>query len=216
MDNEPQFTRASFDEALKAWKTLLSARGLPTDCVWVFDENLCFEKDPAKPGAFRLGFQTAFTPPPADAEAIAYDYFADSESRLVFYRLGSCHGKSVCAVLCDAWFDTRGEADGYVRRDEWLMSFRPGGNDEVEEITDEPRWRHRLLRDRPRHDLDFCMALRAVHELIAHGRVLTTYERYAVRFFHVWWRMLGHSGPSHGAKSKIQNPKSETNPKHQG
>lgn len=207
MDNDSQFTRPSFDEAFKAWKTLLSARRLPTDCIWIFDENLCFEKDPAKPGAVRLGFQTAFTPPPADAAAIAYDYFADSEARLVFYRLGSCRGKSVCAVLCDAWFDTRGEADGYVRRDEWMMSFRPGGNGEVEEIINESRWKQRLLRDRPRHDLDFCMALRAVHEILAHSRVLTTYERYAVRFFHVWWRMIGNTRSRPGEKTKVPSQK---------
>jgi hypothetical protein len=191
MDDAPQFSRPSFDEALSAWKALLKTRGLPTDCVWVFDENLCFEKDPAKPNAFRLGFQTVLTPPPDDAGAMAYDCFADSEARIVFYRLGSCRGKSICAVLCDPWFETRTEANGYVRQDKWLVSFRPGGTEEIEEITDEPRWRQRLLRDRPRHDLDFCMALRTIHEIMAHGRVLTTCERYAVKFFHVWWRMLG-------------------------
>jgi len=200
MDNPPQFTRPSFDEALKAWKALLGPRGFPEDCIWVFDENFCFEKDPASPGGFRLGFQTVFTPPPPDSEAIAFESFADSEARVVFYRLGSSRGKSVCAVLCDEWFESRGEADGYVRRDDWLMSFRPGGNEQIEEITDMARWRQRLLRDRPRHDLDFCMALRAIHELLAHGRVLTTYERYAVRFFHVWWRMIGQSKRVHKPK----------------
>ena len=78
-----------------------------------------------------------------------------------------------------------------MRRDEWLMSFRPGGNEEVAEVTDEERWKKRLLRDRPLHDLDFCMTLRSIHELMAHGRELSTYERYALRFLHAWRRFVG-------------------------
>jgi hypothetical protein len=194
--NQSNFSRPSFEEALAAWKTLLSQRGVPTDCTWVFDENLCFEKDPAKPGATRLAFQLAFTPIPSDAAGVTYDSFSEGEARLVLYRLGSCRGKSICALLCDEWFETKTEKDGFIRRDEWLMSFRPGGNEELEEITDRQRWKHRLLRDRPRHDLDFCMPLRAVHELMAHGRVLSTYERYAMKFFHVWWRLLGQTRPA--------------------
>lgn len=193
MDKVSTFERPGFEDALGAWKVLLAQRGLPTECRWVFEENLCFERDPAKPGAVRLGFQTAFTPPPPDAAGIAYDAFSEAEVRLVFYRLGSCKGESICALLCDEWFESRGEREGFIRRDEWLMSFRPGGSEEVSEISERQRWRERLLRDRPRHDLDFCMSLRAVHEVMAHGRVLTTYERYAMRFFHIWWRLLGHS-----------------------
>jgi hypothetical protein len=34
------------------------------------------------------------------------------------------------------------------------------------------------------------MTLRAVHETLAHGRVLTAYEHYALRFLHAWRRML--------------------------
>jgi hypothetical protein len=191
MSDQPKFERPPFSEAIKAWTNLLSQRGLATDCVWIFEENLCFEKDPASPGGVRVGFQTAFTPPPPDAEHIAYDHFSDSDSRLVFYRLGGCRGKSICLVLCDAWFESKREQDGYVRRDEWLMSFRPGGNEEVAEVTDEERWKKRLLRDRPLHDLDFCMTLRSIHELMAHGRELSTYERYALRFLHAWRRFVG-------------------------
>ena len=33
------------------------------------------------------------------------------------------------------------------------------------------------------------MTLRAVHETLAHGRVLTAYERYALRFLHAWGRL---------------------------
>jgi hypothetical protein len=191
MDTTATFTRPTFDEALKAWTTLLRQRGFPTEYIWVFAENLCFEKDPSKPDAVRVAYQTTFTPPPTEAAVTAYDSFAETEARLVFYRLGSNSGKSICAILCDQWFEPRSEKEGYTRRDEWLMSFRPGGSEEVPEVTDRARWNQRLLRGRPRHDLDFCMDLRAVHELMAHGRILSTYERYAVKFFHVWWRMLG-------------------------
>jgi hypothetical protein len=63
---------------------------------------------------------------------------------------------------------------------------------EVEEIKDVERWKGRVLKNRPLHDLDFCMRLRSVHELLAHGRVLTAYEHYALRFLHVWTRFLPH------------------------
>ena len=188
----PQFARPTFSAALKAWTSLLAERKLPTDLIWIFDENLCFEKDPANKDGFKLGYQTRFAPPPADAEQIAYEHFADFEARLVFYRVGSSAGKSVCLVLCDEWFEPRGERDGFVRRDDWLMSFHPGDAKEIELIGDEARWKERLLRNRPLHDLDFCMGLRAVHEILAHGRVLTAYEHYALRVLHGWSRLLRH------------------------
>lgn len=191
MANNPQPERPAFADALNAWTGLLKQRGLPADCVWIFDENLCFEKDAASPGGFRLGFQTAITPPPPEAEHVAYDHFAESGARLVFYRIGSCKGKSVCLLLCDEWFDNKKEADGFVRRDEWLISFFPGTAANTEEITDVQRYKNRILRDRPLHDLDFCMSLRAVHETLAHGYMLTAYDRYALKFLHAWRRLLG-------------------------
>jgi hypothetical protein len=193
METKPKYTRPPFEEALSAWKAVLAQRGFPTELAWIFDENLCFEQDPSGTGGFRLGFQTSFTPPPLDAERIAYEYFSDSNTRLVFYRIGSCRGKSLCLVLCDVWFEAKQEADGFIRRDDWLMSYCPGGQAEVEEIKDEQRWKNRVLRNRPLHDLDFCMTLRAVHESLAHGRVLSPYERYALRFLHAWRRILGPS-----------------------
>jgi hypothetical protein len=192
MANPTPYTRPTFEEALTAWKECLSQRGLPTNLVWIFDENLCFEPDTAKPGGFRLGFQTVFTPPPLDAERIAYDHFCEFEARLVWYRIGSCGGKSVCLLLCDEWFEPKGEAEGFLRREDWRMAFRPGTVEEVELITDRKRWESRILRARPLHDLDFCMTLRAVHETLAHGRVLTTYEHYALKLLHAWGRFLHH------------------------
>lgn len=189
--SDTPYIRPSFEEALTAWKGLLSQRGLPTDFIWIFDENLCFEPEPKAPGGFKLSFQAELTPPPPGAEQIAYDYFVEFECRLVFYRLGTARGKSVCLLLCDEYFETKGESEGYVRRDDWRMAFRPGGPEAVEEITDKKRWQQRVLRGRPLHDLDFCMTLRAVHETLAHGRVLTAYERYALRFLHAWGRLLG-------------------------
>jgi hypothetical protein len=191
MENKPEYTRPPFDEALAAWKALLSQRGFPTELLWLFDENLVFEIAPASPGATRLAFQTRFTPVPPNAEQLAYDYFSEFDARLVFYRAGSFQGKSVCLLLCDEWFETKREADGYSRRDEWLLAFRPGAAEELEEITDPQRWKNRLVRNRPLHDLDFCMTLRAVHETLAHGRVLSGYEHYALRFLHLWHRFLG-------------------------
>ena len=190
MANPTPYTRPTFEEALTAWKECLSQCGLPTNPVWIFDENLCFEPDTAKPGGFRLGFQTAFTPPPPEAERIAYDHFCEFDARLVWYRIGSCGGKSVCLLLCDEWFEPKGEAEGFLRRDNWRMAFRPGTVEEVELITDRKRWESRILRARPLHDLDFCMTLRAVHETLAHGRVLTTYEHYALKLLHAWGRFL--------------------------
>ncbi len=181
MPNLPQFARPSFTVALTEWKALLGQHRLPTELVWIFDENLCFEKDPSAKGGFKLGFQTQITPPPADAEQIAYAHFCDFEARVVFYRLGSHGGKSVCVLLCDGWFESKGETEGFIRRDHWLISFRPGAAGEIEEVTDETRWKRRIVRNRPLHDLDFCMSLQAIHETLAHGRVLTPYEQFALK-----------------------------------
>jgi hypothetical protein len=185
-----EHNRPPFLEARDAWKALLGQRGWPTDLLWIFDENLCFERAPASPAGFRLGFQTVLTPAPPDAEQIAYYHFAEFSAPLVFYRLGSCRGKSVCLLLCDEWFAAKPEADGYLRRADWNILFRPGSAEEIEELTDRTRWENRLLRDRPLHDLDFCMTLRAIHETLAHGRVLTAYDRYALKLLHVWRRVL--------------------------
>jgi len=190
MANVCQFTRPAFDEALKAWKEALSQHGLPTELVWIFDENLCFEEAPETAAKFKLGFQTRFTPPPPDAEQIAYDHFCEFDLPIIFYRIGSCRGKSVCLLLCDEWFRSKGEKEGFNRRADWLIVFRLGGPEEVEEIADEGRWQRRIVRDRPLHDMDFCMTLRAVHEILAHGRVLTTYEHYALKLLGAWRHWL--------------------------
>ena len=190
MASTPSHARPPFPEAVSAWKSRLKLAGLPTDLLWVFDENLCFEKPPGTPEGFRLGYQLVFTPPPPEAERIAYEHFAELNAPLVFYRAGSSQGKSVCLLLCDKWFEGKSEADGFSRRDDWLMAFRPGPPVEIEEIKDRQRWQQRLLRDRPLHDLDFCMTLQAIHETLAHGRILTAYERYALKLLHSWRRLL--------------------------
>jgi hypothetical protein len=190
MSQKPPFTRPPFEEALRAWKGFLKERSQPDELIWLFGENLCFETDPGKPGGFRLAYQTALTPVPANAERIAYEYFSELTAPLVFYRLGSTGAKSVCLLLCDHWFDGKGEAQGLWPRAEWGIAFRPGAGEQLEAISDAQRWKSRLLRDRPIHDLDFCMDLRAVHEILAHGRVLTTYEHYALRLLHIWRRIF--------------------------
>jgi hypothetical protein len=191
MEKAPDFKRPPFDEALRAWQSFLTQQKLPSDLLWVFDENLCFEKDTNAPAGFRLGFQTTFTPPPPDAAIIAYEHFSEFAAPLVWYRLGSYRGKSVCLLLCDPWFDKKTEAEGFVQQSGWLMMFRTGTSQELEEVTDKQRWENRMFRDRPLHELDFCMTLRGVHETLAHGRVLTAYERYALKLLHVWSRWMG-------------------------
>jgi hypothetical protein len=180
MENTRRYQRPPFEDALAAWKALLTQRGLSTDLLWILEENLCFEKDPGTPARVKLGFQTQFTPQPADAAKVIYHHFAEEDVRLVFYRLGANAGRSVCLLLCDAWFDPKTEADGYARRDDWLVSFFPGANEEIEEITDPKRWQNRVVRGRPLNAVDFCMTLAALRELKAHGRVLTPDERFGL------------------------------------
>ncbi len=87
----------------------------------------------------------------------------------------------MCLLLCDSWFEPKGEADGYVRFDNWLISFFPGANEPIEEITDPKRWQERVVRDRPLSAVDFCMTFAALRELKAHGRVLTPDERFGLK-----------------------------------
>ena len=181
MENTRPFQRPPFEDALRAWKGLLTQRGLSTDLLWILEENLCFEKAPGTPARVKLCFQTRFTPQPPDAAKFTYHHFAEQDVRLVFYRLGANAGRSVCLLLCDAWFEPKGEPDGYVRHDDWLISFLPGVNEEIEEITDAKRWQERMVRGRPLSAVDFCMTLAALRELKAHGRVLTPDERFGLK-----------------------------------
>ncbi|SRR5260221_10041480 len=183
--------RPTLPEALDVWGKMLAERGLATDIVWIFEENLCVEKSRAEEGGFLFGFQTRFTPPPDDALDIAFDHFLETGARLVFYRLGDVPGKSVCILLCDSWFETKREADGFLRRDEWQMSFYPGHKDGIEEITDLTRWLRRVKRGRAFHDLDFCMALATVEEIKIYGRPLAPYERFAESMLSRLRRILG-------------------------
>lgn len=185
------FNRPKLNEALDAWKQLLVARGLGADLRWIFEENLCFERSRAAQGGFHLGFQTKFAPPPDDALDIAFDHFCETGKRIVFYRLGETPGKSICVLLCDPWFEKKGEADGFLRRDEWRMSFHPGQKDEIEEIDDLSRWLRRVRHGRAFHDLDFCMSLAAIDEIKTHGRVLMPYERFASTMLERLRRFLG-------------------------
>lgn len=191
MNPPASFTRPTLEEALAAWKLLLVERGYATDITWIFEENLCFEKLSIEPGGFHFGFQTKFTPPPDDALDVAFDHFSETGARLVFYRLGDARGKSICILLCDPWFEGKGDADGYVRRDDWKMSFHPGNVDSIEEITDLTRWLRRVKHDRALHDFDFCMALATVDEIKIYGRPLAPYERFAESMLSRLRRVLG-------------------------
>jgi hypothetical protein len=191
MSSSATFSRPTLTGALGAWNQLLVEHGFATDVVWIFQENLCVEHSHAGHGGFRFGFQTKFTPPSDDALEIAYDHFFETNARIVFYRLGEFMGKSVCILLCDSWFDAKGGSEGYLRRDEWNMSFRPGLDDEIEEITDLTRWLRRVKRDRAFHDLDFCMALATIDEIKIYGRPLAPYERFAQTMLNRLRRFLG-------------------------
>src|SRR5262245_45954483 len=109
MDLNRRYHRPPYEDVLSAWKELLSRRGFATDIIWILDENLCFEKDPNGPAGVKLGFQTQFTPHPADAPKVTYHHFAEMDSRLVFYRLGASRSRSICIQLCDPWFEPKGE-----------------------------------------------------------------------------------------------------------
>jgi hypothetical protein len=61
------------------------------------------------------------------------------------------------------------------------VSFYPGSTQEIEEITEANRWKNRVIRGRPFSAVDFCMTMAALHELKAHGRVLTPDERFGLQ-----------------------------------
>jgi hypothetical protein len=194
MPDTPKYQRPSFDEALNEWHKVLGGCGHATECEWILDENLVFEKDPQAASGVKVSYQTAFTLRPEELASVTYEFFTDYDARMVFYRLGSSRGKSICLLLCDAVFETRGPEDGFLRRDDWLISFHPGDKTEVEEITDAQRWKNRLVSGRPLSDVDFCMPLAAYRELEVHGRVLTPYERFGVKMIDAWQRWQRVSG----------------------
>ena len=193
MSRNAQMSRPSLNDALAAWKKLLAERGLATDLLWIFEENLVFEKKADVPGGIHIGFQTRFSPVPEEALDVAYEHFCESDSRIVFYRLGENKGRSVCILLGDAWFADKKESDGFVLRNEWGLSFQAGQKIEIEEITDMRRWVRRVRRERPLHDVDFCMTLAAVDELQIHGRVLTPGERYSEAMLGKLRRIFSHA-----------------------
>lgn len=185
--------RPPLDGAIAAWKKVLAERGLATDLLWIFEENLCFERKADVPGGIHIGFQIRFSPVPQEALDVAYEHFCETDAPIVFYRLGECQGRSVCILLADAWFGEKKASDGFVLHQEWGVWFHPGQRIEIEEVTDMRRWIRRLRRERPLHDVDFCMTLVAVDELQIHGRVLTPGERYSEAMLGKLRRIFSHS-----------------------
>jgi hypothetical protein len=192
--SESKFTRPPLREAFAAWQESLRAHDLPAETVWIFAENLCVEPARVTSDSLHLGFQTRFTPPADDALEIAYDIFSESNARMVFYRLGSSPRGSVCILLCDPWFESRNEHEGFLRNDDWGISFFPGVDGEIEEVTDLTRWLRREQGGRSVHDLDFAMSLATIDEIKIHGRVLLPYERFAESMLNRLRRM--HGNPS--------------------
>jgi hypothetical protein len=186
-----EITRPALDDALEAWKKCLAENHLPPEPLWIFAENLCIEPSRTAPEELHFAFQTKFTPPDEDALEITYDYFSETNARMVFYRLGSYKGKSVCILLCDPWFDTKKANDGFLQLDEWKMSFHPGHAGDIEEVTDLTRWVRRVKRIRALHDFDFSMALETIDQIKLHGRPLMPYERMADKMLNRLRRMFG-------------------------
>jgi len=193
MNSVASVNRPALREALGAWETLLAQRGFATKLLWIFEENLCFERNPDVPGGIHIGFQTKFSPVPPEALEIAYEHFCESDARIVFYRLGENQGRSVCILLGDSWFNDKTERDGHMISNEWGFSFHAGQQIEIEEITDMRRWIRRLRRERPLHDVDFCMTLVAVDEIQMHGRVLSPGERYSEAMLGKLRRIFAHA-----------------------
>jgi hypothetical protein len=190
--NNPIFKRPQLREALATWRDLLEAQKLATEPVWIFTENLCLEPSRTAPNSLQLGFQTSFTPPDDDALEIAYDQFAESGARMVFYRLGSSPRGSVCILLCDPWFESRNEREGFIRQEKWGISFFTGRSGEIEEITDLTRWLRRVKHNPAFRDFDFAMSLATVDEIKLYGRPLQPYERFAESLIGRLRRMLGN------------------------
>lgn len=193
MNSVAPVKRPNLSDALVAWKKLLSDRKLATELLWIFEENLCFEKKADVPGGVHIGFQTRFSPVPQESIEIAYEHFCESDTPIVFYRLGESKGRSVCILLGDAWFDDKKESDDFIKKIEWGVSFHPGQKIEIEEISDMRRWIRRIRRERPLHDVDFCMTLAAVDEIQIHGRVLTAGERYSEAMLGKLRRIFSHA-----------------------
>src|SRR4051794_4545156 len=115
-----------FGDALDARKKLLIKGGFPTGILWILDENWCFEKDPSTAAGVKLGLQRAFTPHPHDAPKGTDHPFPELNARMVFCRLGTNQGRSICIQLCDPWLEPKTKDEAYIRRDDWLLSFSPG------------------------------------------------------------------------------------------
>lgn len=184
MPKPPQIIRPTFEQALQAWHELLRGRGYPSECLWLFEENLCFERQTED--QFTLAYQLRFTPTPPEAERLAYGYFAEFEHPIVFYRIGSAGGKSLCVLLCDPWLDENADTCGFIKRGDWYVYFYPGKDRQVEEVTERERWTKRVVRGRAIQPLDFCLTLRSLHETLVHGRMLSPYEHYAMKFLNAW------------------------------
>ena len=183
--------RPVLGEALAAWKQHLAGKKLPSECRWIFAENLCAEPSTATPGEVRIGYQTCFSPASDDALEMAYDIFSETDAPLIFYRLGTSNGQSICLLLCDSWFESKTTAVGYETQPGWGISFFAGQPGEVEEITDLARWLRREKGRRNPHALDFAMSLATIDEVKIHGRTLMPYERFAETMMTRLRRILG-------------------------
>ena len=176
MDEQPDVTRPSFDEAVRAWTSFLSEQGLPTELLWVFDENVV--RIPVEGTLhFTPSFQVELDAPRPEYARIAYEYFVDSQWPMVFRAVGTNASKSLCMILCDDWFEGDDEDLGVSYRKPRHMYFDAGSGEGVAEVRDRGAWRRLKARTQALSNLDFGMTLQAVRELEQHGRILPPWQR---------------------------------------
>jgi len=190
MKSPANLARPTLSEAVEEWKKALAQRGHSTDLVWIYEENLCIEASKVEKGGFHFGFQRKFSLIPADALEITYESFCLTKAPIVFYRLGSHEGQSICLLLSDESFESQVENEDFTAKAVWNIFFYPGDENDLEEITDLTRWIHRVRRGRGRHMMDFCMSLESVEEILIYGRQLMPHERFTSRMVNRLRRIL--------------------------
>jgi len=100
-----------FAEALKAWQNhCLPNAAFRPDCVWIFDENLCFERDPARAGEFQARIPDTVHSPRLTRRRLLNEHFCGIASRLVFYRIGNVARGIRLSGALRPWFEPKGES----------------------------------------------------------------------------------------------------------
>ena len=130
MESDTKFTRPTLTEALDAWQQLLAERGFATNLAWIFEENLCIETAARRARAVSASVSRPNSRRrPMTRWTSRSTIFPRPARGWFFTGSAKSPGKSVCILLCDPWFEDKGDADGYCppRRMENVLSSRPRG-----------------------------------------------------------------------------------------